>query len=125
MSFAKIKLHREKNQVHQQAEEEEFIISNGKQPSSWCITQQQQAIRTLMAIVISIYREDSPLDTLESRCRLMETLGVTALLAEETNVNYRNKDATLVFAQAIASCLHEELVAKVKASPVIGVLTCP
>ena len=125
LSFDKIKQHREKSDVHKEAEDQELTISDGRQPN-WCTAQQkqiskhQQAIQTLMALVISICQEDAALNTLESRCRALEKVGVTLLPAETTNVNYRNNDAALVFAQTIASCLHEELVAKVKASPVVG-----
>ena len=100
-------------------------ISSQLQPN-WPETQskerskEEQAIQHLMLASIHICQEYQSLNSLDPLCVLLEKLDVQILPSQLSGVNYRNNDAALFFLQHIASYLHEELVEKVKASPVIG-----
>lgn len=128
-SLDKIKNHKEKSEVHKQAEQLELNVSIGKQPD-WRQTQKrqinkhQQAIENLMLSCIFLCQEDYSLNSLESLCNLLEKLGVSLLPAEVASVHYRNNKAALCFVQHIANFLHEELIEKIKNSPVVGMLMC-
>ncbi|CAF2091660.1 unnamed protein product [Rotaria magnacalcarata] len=120
-----VKRHKEQSEVHKQAEQQELTVSCGAQPD-WTITQQrqlskhEQAIHNLMMACIYICQQDLPLNSLQSLCILLEKLGITLLPAEVSGVSYRNNKAALGFIQHIASFLHEELLEKIKCSPVVG-----
>jgi hypothetical protein len=120
----KIKQHKE-NDVHRQAEETELNISSRMQPS-WTETQtkqiskQEQAVQNLMLASVYICRQYQSLNSLEELCVLFEKLGIQLLPSVISDVNYRNNDAALCFLQHVAFHLHEELVKKVKDSPVVG-----
>jgi hypothetical protein len=124
-SLDKVKLHKDKSEVHRQAEEQELIVSCRTQPG-WLLTQQreitkhEQAIQNLMMTCIYLCQQDNSLSSIEPLCILLEKLGVTLLPAEVSGVSYRNSKAAFCFIQHIASYLHEELIEKVKASPVCG-----
>ncbi|CAF3843446.1 unnamed protein product [Rotaria sp. Silwood1] len=51
---------------------------------------------------------------------LSQKVGVKLLPAEVSGVSYRNDNAALIFLQHIASVLHEDLIRKLKNSPVLG-----
>jgi hypothetical protein len=127
-SFDTIKKHKEKTEVHKQAEQQEINVSSGTQPD-WVVTQQrqlnkhEQAIQNLMMTCIYLCQQDNSINSLESLCILLEKLGVTLLPAEVSGVSYRNNKAALCFIQHISNILHEELVDKIKASPAVGMLT--
>ncbi|CAF4511470.1 unnamed protein product, partial [Rotaria socialis] len=122
-SFDKIKHHKEKSEVHKQSEQMELNTSSHVQPN-WMATQQQQlnkheqSIQNLMIACIYLCQQDNSINMLEPLCVLLEKLGVELLPAETSCVSYRNNKAAFCFIQHIASCLHEELVEKIKASPV-------
>ena len=126
-SLDKIKQHKEKSEVHKQAEQLELNISAGKQPD-WHATQKrqinkhQQTIENLMLSCIFLCQQDYSLNSLQPLCNLMEKLGITLLPAEVASVSYRNNKAALCFVQHIADILHKELVEKIKISPVVGKL---
>ena len=121
----KIKQHKEKSEVHRQAEDLELQISSRTQPN-WIetrtkeVSRYKQAVQNLMFTCISICRQYQSLNSFESTCDLLEKLDVQLLPSTSSVVNYRNNDAALSFLQHIGGYLHEELVEKVKASPVIG-----
>lgn len=121
----KIKQHKEKSDVHRQAEETELKISSRAQPT-WIetrkkeISKQQQAIHNLMFASINICHQYQSLNSLEPWCIVFEKLGVQILPSQVSGVNYRNNDAALGFLQHISGYLHEELIEKIKASPVVG-----
>lgn len=127
LSLDKIKLHKEKNEVHKQAEQQELILSCRAQPR-WLTTQQKQlnkhelAIQNLMFACIHLCQQDNSMNSIEPLCVLLEKLGVELLPAEVSGVSYRNGKAALCFIQHIAAYLHKELIEKVKASPVCGML---
>ncbi|CAF4195506.1 unnamed protein product, partial [Rotaria magnacalcarata] len=124
-SFDKIKHHKEKSEVHKQSEQMELNTSSHVQPN-WMATQQQQlnkheqSIQNLMIACIYLCQQDNSINMLEPLCVLLEKLGVELLPAETSCVSYRNNKAAFCFIQHIASCLHEELVEKIKASPVVA-----
>jgi hypothetical protein len=124
-SLDKIKHHKENSGVHKQAEEEELIVSGGKQPD-WLTTQKkvvskhEQAIQNLILSCIYLCQQDHPLNDIEPLSALLEKVGVVSLPAETAGINYRNDTAARCFIQHIAACLHSELVEKIKKSPVIG-----
>jgi hypothetical protein len=117
-SLDKIKLHKEKSEVHKQAEQQELLLSCRAQPG-WIVTQQKQlnkhelAIQNLMFTCIYLCQQDQSLNSIDPLCGLLEKLGVELLPAEVSGVNYRNNKAALCFIQHISSYLHEELVQKI------------
>ncbi|CAM2721721.1 unnamed protein product [Rotaria socialis] len=124
-SFDKIKHHKEKSEVHKQSEQMELNTSSHVQPN-WMATQQQQlnkheqSIQNLMIACIYLCQQDNSINMLEPLCVLLEKLGIELLPAETSCVSYRSNKAAFCFIQHIASCLHEELVEKIKASPVVA-----
>ena len=54
----------------------------------------------------------------------MEKIDVKLLPAEVDGISYRNDNAALIFLQHITSTLHEDLVNKLKESPVLGKYFC-
>ncbi|CAF3918967.1 unnamed protein product [Rotaria sp. Silwood1] len=125
LSIDKIKQHKEKSEVHKQAEEQEILLSSRVQPN-WHITREkevgkhEQAIQHLMFACIYLCQEDHPLASIEPLCVLLEKLGVQLLPAQVSGVSYRNSHAAMGFIQHIANFLHEELVEKIQLSPVLG-----
>ena len=123
--FSKIKEHQAKHIVHQEAQEAELKIASQVQPN-WVTTRakevskQRQAVQNLMFASIYICHQYHSLNSLEPMCVLFEKLGVQILPSTVSVVNYRNDDACLSFLQHIGGYLHEELIEKVKASPVVG-----
>lgn len=128
LSYDKIKQHKNESIVHKQAEKQELLLSSQTQPN-WHRTQQrqldkhEQAVQNLMLSSIYLCQQDNSLNSIESLCVLLEKLGVSLLPAEVASVSYRNSKAAFCFLQHIADCLHQELVEKVKASPVCGTIT--
>ena len=123
--FDKIKQHKEKSDVHHQAEDHELNISSRVQPMwnetrSKQITKQQQAVQNIIFASIYTCQQYQSLNSLSGLCVLLEKLDVQLLPSEISGVNYRNKDAALMFLHHVAFCLHEELVGEVKSSPVVG-----
>jgi len=114
-----IKRHKEENNVHKQAEQEEITLSSGTQPG-WIKTQKkiidkhEQAIQNLMLSCVYLCQQDQPLNDLELLSALLEKAGVMSLPAETPGVHYRNDTAALCFTRHIAICLHSELVEKIK-----------
>jgi len=125
ISLDKIKLHNDKNEVHKQAQDQELVISSRAQPG-WLSAQRQQiskheqTVQNLMFSCIYLCQQDHSLNSIEPLCVLLEKIGVTLLPAEVSGVAYRNDSAALCFTQHIATCLHEELVEKIKKSGAIG-----
>ena len=124
--FAKIKKHKYESAVHRQAEEIELAESSGTQPTwtqtrSKQISKQQQAVQNIMFACIHICQQDQSLNSLEPLCMLFEQLNIQMIPSASSMVNYRNNDAALCFLQHIGGYLHEELIEKVKASPVLGI----
>ncbi|CAF3984796.1 unnamed protein product, partial [Adineta steineri] len=119
LSFDKIKLHKEKSEVHKQAESQELTVSSRSQPN-WPSTKQKQlskqemAIQSLMLSCIFLCQQDNSLNSIEPLCALLEALNIQLLPAETTGVNYRNDTAALSFLQHIADYVHSELVDKIK-----------
>ena len=126
LSLDKIKQHKEKSEVHKQAEEQEILLSSRVQPN-WNITREkkvgkhEQAIQHLMFACIYLCQEDHPLASIEPLCVLLEKLGVQLLPAQFSGVSYRNSRAAMEFIQHIANFLHEELISKIQTSPALGV----
>ena len=129
-SLDKIKQHKEKNEMHKKAEEQELLISSKSQPD-WEITQEKEvgkhelAIQNLMFACIHVCQQDQSLSSFESLCILLEKLGVQILPAQVSGTSYRNSEAAMSFIQHISSYLHEELLEKIQSSPVIGMLNVP
>lgn len=126
-SLDKIKIH-QKSLAHKEAEQQELLVSSQAQPDLHLtqhkeLNKHQIAIQNLMRACVFLCQQDISLNAFPSLCILLETSGVTLLPAETSGVSYRNKEAALCFTQHIASYLHEELLEKVKASPVVGKLT--
>ena len=126
-SLDKIKKHKDESLTHKQAEEVEPDLSSGAQPG-WLITQQRQlnkyeiSIQNLMMICVHLCKQDLSLNSFESLCILLEELGVELLPAQVSGVSYRNGKAALCFIEHISTFLHEELLEKIKKSPVYGML---
>ena len=59
-------------------------------------------------------------NNMENLCALLEKLKVNMLPGDIPGVRYRNDTATLTYIQYIAAYLHQELVEKLKSSPVVG-----
>lgn len=122
----KIKKHKG-SQVHEQAADAELEISSRAQPI-WPetrakeVSKQKQAIQNLMFSCIYLCHQYQSLNSLEPLCILFEKLDVQLIPSTLSVVNYRNNDAALGFLQHIGGYLHEELIEKVKASPVVGML---
>ena len=129
MLLDKIKQHKQ-NEIHREAEEIEKATSSRAQPNwnetrSKEISKQQQAIQTLMYTCIFLCRRFLPLNILEELCSLFERIGVQNLPSATSAISYRNNDAALTFVQHISGYLHEELIEKIKASPVVGSSNSP
>ncbi|CAF5019924.1 unnamed protein product, partial [Rotaria sp. Silwood1] len=79
-SLDKIKLHKEKNEVHKQAEQQELLLSCRAQPG-WIATQQKQlnkhelAIQNLMLACIYLCQQNQSLNSIDPLCNLLEKLG--------------------------------------------------
>ena len=112
LSQDKIKQHKEKSEVHKQAEEQEVLLSSRAQPN-WQITREgevgkhEQAIQHLMFACIYLCQEDYLLASIEPLCTLLEKLGVQLLPALVSGVSYRNNRAAIGFIQHIANFLHQ------------------
>ena len=125
LSLDKIKLHKEKNEVHKQAELQELTVSSRSQPD-WYLTKKnqlskhEQAVQNLMITCIYLCQQNNSLNSIEPLCVLLEKLGVQLLPAEISGVSYRNDTAALCFIQSIAHHLHSDLVERIKQSPVTG-----
>ncbi|CAF3475506.1 unnamed protein product, partial [Rotaria sp. Silwood2] len=69
-SLDKIKLHKEKNEVHKKAEQQELLLSCRAQPG-WIATQQKQlnkhelAIQNLMLACIYLCQQDQSLNSID------------------------------------------------------------
>jgi hypothetical protein len=119
ISLDKIKLHKEKSEVHKQGEAQELTVSSGVQPD-WHLTKkqqlskQEQAIHNLMFSCVFLCQQDHSLNSIEPLCVLLEELGIQLLPAETLGVSYRNDTAALLFIQHIAHYLHSDLVDKIK-----------
>ena len=128
VALDKIKFHKEKSEVHKQAEEQELVVSSKVQPD-WNQTRQQQfskheqCVHNLMLSCIYLCQNDISLNNIESLCSLLEKLQVNMLPAEVAGVNYRNDTAALCFVEHIAAYLHEEVVNKLKNSPALGTVS--
>lgn len=125
LSLDKIKEHAIKNERHIEAQQLELDCKMKIQPD-WQTTQSnsvskhQESIQNLMFTAICVCQQDHPLNSFEPWCNLQEKNGVTILPAEVSGVSYRNDNAALCFLQHIGHVLHEELLEKIKESPVIG-----
>ncbi|CAF4940045.1 unnamed protein product, partial [Rotaria socialis] len=84
------------------------------------LNKHEQSIQNLMIACIYLCQQDNSINMLEPLCVLLEKLGIELLPAETSCVSYRSNKAAFCFIQHIASCLHEELVEKIKASPVVA-----
>ncbi|CAF1252982.1 unnamed protein product [Didymodactylos carnosus] len=124
LSFDKIKK-RKVNEVHRQAEQQELDTTSNSQPN-WNrtrtkeITKHQKSIQNLILASISLCQNDQSLNSYKSNCNLLEATGVQMLPSQVVGICYRNNDAALSFLQHTASVLHEELLEKKQASPVLG-----
>ena len=70
LSLDKIKLHKEKNEVHKQAELQELTVSSRSQPY-WYLTKKnqlskhEQAVQNLMITCIYLCQQDNSLNCIE------------------------------------------------------------
>jgi hypothetical protein len=124
LKLDKIKQHRS-SEAHRQAEELEIQSISRSQPN-WITTQvkerskQREAMQNLILTAIHTRQMNHSLNSFNSLCSLLEKSGVKLLPAEVGGVSYRNADAALTFLQNVSQYLHEELIEKMKRSPVLG-----
>ena len=128
LALDKIKEHRF-NEKHKEAEQLEVQRTSKNQPD-WvstrtaALSREEESVKNLMYSCIYLCQNDHSLNSFSSLCDLMEKIGVKLLPAEVGGINYRNDNAALIFLQHIASTLHEDLVNKLKESPVLGKCFC-
>ena len=102
ISLDKIKLHKEKSEVHKQAEEQELTVSSKSQPD-WNKTQQtqlskqQECVHSLMFACVYLSQNDISLNNMDNLCALLEKLKVKMLPADTPGVSYRNDTAALTY----------------------------
>ena len=106
-SLDKIKQHKEKNEMHKKAAEQELLIPSKSQPD-WQITQEREvekhelAIQNLMFACIHVCQQDQSLSSFESLC-ILEKLGVQILPGQVSGTSYRNSEAAMGVIQHISS----------------------
>ncbi|CAF5012421.1 unnamed protein product, partial [Rotaria sp. Silwood1] len=124
LALDKIKEHR-LNEKHKEAEALELQRTSMNQPDwistrTTVLSRQEESIKNLMYSCIYLCQNDHSLNSFTPLCDLLEKVGVKLLPAEVSGVSYRNDNAALIFLQHIASVLHEDLIRKLKNSPVLG-----
>jgi hypothetical protein len=124
LALDKIKEHH-LSDAHKKAEELEIQITS-KNQTDWISTRtavlsgQEESIHNLIYSSIYLCQNDHSLNSFTPLCNLLEKVGVKLLPAEVSGVSYRNDSAALTFLQHVASVLHDDLVKKLKESPVLG-----
>ena len=124
LALDKVKEHH-LNERHREAERLEIQRTSMTQPDwisarSTVLTRHEESVMNLIFSCVYLCQNDHSLNSLSPLCNLLEKIGVKLLPAEVSGVSYRNDTAALVFLQHVASVLHDDLLLKIRRSPVLG-----